>query len=223
MNANTADGAAGLLRHPVTRVALIGIILFLAIWPWLGFPWRIPLVALLVLLLAWLETGGVGAVGLARPRSLATTLAWALAATLVCILLIGDVVGPLVEWLMGQEPDYSGYGALEGNFGAAASLLAKAMLSAAIGEEIVYRGFLLHQFSALLGKSRPALAVAVVLGGLVFAVPHWDQGIPGVTTVALTGMLFGGVFFASGRNLWAVILAHALVDIWGVTMLYLGR
>ena len=35
-------------------------------------------------------------------------------------------------------------------------------------------------------------------------------------------MIFGWVFFQSGRNLWAVMLAHALVDAWGVTMLYLG-
>lgn len=189
--------------------------------PWLPFPWRVPLVGVLALLLVRLETGSLAPAGVA-PASWKQTFAWGIGATLICVVVIGRGISPLVEWLLDIKPDYSGYGALEGNLPLVATLLAKAMLSAAIGEEIVYRGFLLHQLRKLLGESRTGLWVAILLGAAIFALPHHEQNIAGMLTVFLTGALLGWVFFRSGRNLWAVMLAHALIDIWGVSTLYLG-
>lgn len=217
------DSPYPLLTHPLARLLIAAAIIVPAIFVPIPFPFKVPLVAALALVVAWPQTGGLACVGLKLPRRLVPTLLWALGGTVLVIVGIGKIVSPLIEWLAGIEPDYSSYGALEGNLEAALTLLGYAMFSAAIAEEIVYRGFLLDQLSAIFGNSTAAGTAAVVLGGIVFALPHAPQGLVGMTTVALTGMIFGAIFFRSGRNLWAVMLAHAFVDIWGVTMLYLGR
>lgn len=199
----------------------IGIIVP-AIFAPIPFPYKVPVFAMVALLLVWLQSGSLAPAGLQWPRRLLPTLLWAVGTAALVIVGVGKIVSPMLEALAGLETDYSAYGVLEGNLELALSLIGKAMLSAAIAEEIVYRGFLLDQLVALFGRSRIAKAAAVVVGGIVFALPHWSQGPVGLATVALAGMIFGAAFLASRRNLWAVMIAHALVDIWGVTMLYLG-
>lgn len=51
---------------------------------------------------------------------------------------------------------------------------------------------------------------------------HASQGVSGVLLTGLVGAVFGYAYLRSNRNLWALILAHGLVDTWGVTTLYLG-
>ena len=36
------------------------------------------------------------------------------------------------------------------------------------------------------------------------------------------GLVLGAAFLVSGRNLWVCILAHGLIDSFGVVALYLG-
>ncbi|MDO8862996.1 CPBP family intramembrane metalloprotease [Haliea sp. E1-2-M8] len=205
------------IRVLYTVVLLVG-----AMFAPVPFPFKVPLFACLALLIVWAETGSVAPVGLKWPVSLRSTLLWALVTALFVVFILGDIINPIIEWLAGFEADHSGYGALEGNMGAALKLLAYALVSAAIAEEIVYRGFLLHELSALLGTSFASKALAVCIGGVVFAIPHYEQGIVGMISITLVGIGFGFVFFRSGRNLWALMGAHALVDIWGIFGLYKG-
>ncbi|WP_164675425.1 CPBP family intramembrane glutamic endopeptidase, partial [Xanthomonas citri] len=58
--------------------------------------------------------------------------------------------------------------------------------------------------------------------GVVFGAMHASQGVSGVLLTGLVGAVFGYAYLRSNRNLWALILAHGLVDTWGVTTLYLG-
>lgn len=211
-----------LLATPFARFLLTIGIIVPAIFAPIPFPYKVPVFAMVALLLVWLRSGSLAPAGLQWPRRLLPTLLWAVGTAALVIVGVGKIVSPMLEALAGLETDYSAYGVLEGNLELALSLIGKAMLSAAIAEEIVYRGFLLDQLVALFGRSRIAKAAAVVVGGIVFALPHWSQGPVGLATVALAGMIFGAAFLASRRNLWAVMIAHALVDIWGVTMLYLG-
>lgn len=211
-----------LLATPFARFLLTIGIIVPAIFAPIPFPYKVPVFAMVALLLVWLQSGSLAPAGLQWPRRLLPTLLWAVGTAALVIVGVGKIVSPMLEALAGLETDYSAYGVLEGNLELALSLIGKAMLSAAIAEEIVYRGFLLDQLVALFGRSRIAKAAAVVVGGIVFALPHWSQGPVGLATVALAGMIFGAAFLASRRNLWAVMIAHALVDIWGVTMLYLG-
>ncbi len=81
-------------------------------------------------------------------------------------------------------------------------------ISAGIGEEIVFRGYLQRQFQAATGS----VVTAIILQGAIFGLAHtyqgWKQGI----VIAALGMLYGALA-AWRRNLRANMLAHAWSDI----------
>jgi uncharacterized protein len=79
-------------------------------------------------------------------------------------------------------------------------------LSAGVGEEIVFRGYLLPYFDALVGPAGAVLATT-----LIFGVGHAYQGAAGIVKTGLMGLLFAGAFVATG-NLLAPMLLHAVID-----------
>jgi uncharacterized protein len=81
-------------------------------------------------------------------------------------------------------------------------------VSAGIGEEIVFRGYLQKQFQAATGS----IAAAVILQGAIFGLAHTYQGWKQVIVIAALGILYGALA-AWRRNLRANILAHAWSDI----------
>jgi len=81
-------------------------------------------------------------------------------------------------------------------------------ISAGIGEEIVFRGYLQKQFQAATGS----VAAAVILQGLIFGLAHTYQGWKQVIVIAALGILYGALA-AWRRNLRANMLAHAWSDI----------
>ena len=206
-----------------SAVLLLAVILLLSIWAWMPLPWRQPLVALLAVL--WVvgvqrEGRGMGWVRVADWRA---TMAWALGTAVLSCAVLTPLLEPLVDRLTGTTADYGSYGALEGNVPAALRLLTYAWISAAIGEEIIFRGLLLGQLLALFGSRPPAAAAAILLGAVLFGLAHASQGLPGALLTGAAGLLLGAVFVLSRRNLPAVILAHGLIDTWAVAALYLGR
>lgn len=207
--------------HPLARAVLLLGVLALAYFPWLPFPWRMPAVGLLGVLLVWLETRSTAAAGLRR-CSVAATIGWTLGLLLIVVAVLDPLLEPAINWLTGTPTDYSAYGALKGNRDAALALIGGAWLSAALGEELVFRAFLLHQLAALWGRSRLAMPASVILGGAVFGLMHAAQGVSGVLLTGCVGMVFSYAYFRSNRNLLAMVLAHGLIDTWGVGTLYLG-
>ncbi len=89
--------------------------------------------------------------------------------------------------------------------------------SAAVGEELLARGFLQYRLEGLTNA-----ATAVVLQAAIFGVAHFYQGFAGILTTFAVGLVFGIVYLKCGRNLLPVIIAHGAVDTFGVTVLYLG-
>lgn len=89
--------------------------------------------------------------------------------------------------------------------------------SAAFGEELLLRGFVLHRFSALAGTG-----TGVVLQAVLFALGHAYQGVTGMANLFVVGLIFGIAYLRAGRNLWPVIAAHGLIDTVSLTLLYLG-
>lgn len=90
--------------------------------------------------------------------------------------------------------------------------------SAAIGEELLCRGFLLHRLEGL-----TMTWIAVVLQAAIFSLAHLYQGITGVAAIFVLALVFGSLYIKSGRNLVPLILAHGLIDTWAMTVLFLGR
>jgi uncharacterized protein len=210
-----------MLKRSAVRLALLLLVAAIILAP-VRIPYRVLIVAAGALALTWVECGSLAPLGLKR-HGWRATLGWALALALFAAGLIGEVVQPLIERALDQPADYSSYGSLAGNLPAALRLACFAWLSAALGEEIVFRGFMLRQLEALLRRSRVVAVTSVVLAAAVFGAAHWKQGPSGIIASGIIGLVFGWAWFRSGRNLPALILAHGLADTYGVAGLYFGR
>ena len=88
-------------------------------------------------------------------------------------------------------------------------------LTAGVTEEIVYRGFVLAAMVALL-PPLPALAY-LLLSGVVFGLGHAYQGRAGVVTTGIIGVLFMGIYLATGSLLLPIVL-HVLMDLNGLRL-----
>ncbi len=90
--------------------------------------------------------------------------------------------------------------------------------SAAFGEELLVRGYLLHRLESLSNTW-----VAVVAQAAIFALAHLYQGWMGVINIFVLALIFGVVFIRCGRSLWPLIIAHGLIDTIAITLIYIGR
>ena len=88
--------------------------------------------------------------------------------------------------------------------------------SAAFGEELLFRGFVLNRIGRSIGSlTTPAIVVAVVLQAAIFGSLHIYQGIGGVLITGAVGLVIGVIWLVGGRNLWPCILLHGLIDFLG--------
>lgn len=90
-------------------------------------------------------------------------------------------------------------------------------ITAGICEELIFRGYLQQQFSAL--TRRAWLGVAI--SALIFGLAHGYEGVAGMLLIALYGALFS-VLALLRRSLRAGMFAHAWHDAISGLALYLG-
>ncbi len=81
-------------------------------------------------------------------------------------------------------------------------------LSAGICEEIVFRGYLQRQLTALTGN----LGLAIVLQAIIFGIGHAYEGIGSIVNITLHGLVLG-LLAAWRRNIRAGMIEHAAWDI----------
>jgi membrane protease YdiL (CAAX protease family) len=83
-------------------------------------------------------------------------------------------------------------------------------ISAGISEEIVFRGYLQRQLTALTGRTWLALLLQVT----VFGIAHGYQGVQNCVAIALYGALFT-LLALWRKSLRPGMIAHACTDIAG--------
>jgi membrane protease YdiL (CAAX protease family) len=81
----------------------------------------------------------------------------------------------------------------------------------AVGEETIFRGYLIRRFDGVTGSRTTAVAVSTI----IFALGHGYQGSLGIVAVALIGVLFALVYFWRG-SLIAPMVMHFLQDFMGL-------
>jgi membrane protease YdiL (CAAX protease family) len=81
---------------------------------------------------------------------------------------------------------------------------------AGVGEEIVYRGYLVTVLAGVMGDPW----VALLVSSLAFGLLHGYQGGGGIVRTALLGGVLGAGFVVTG-SLWSAIVAHTAVDLVG--------
>ena len=161
-------------------------------------------------------------IGLSKPPSLGRTLLEVVA--LYALVLIGMllIVEPLARALGWRPLDLTVFANLRGDALALAKMILIAWTTAAIGEELLFRGFLLARLEQLLGNRRISIALAVVLQAALFGVAHAYLGPRGIASAALVGLIYGTWFMLRGRHLWPLIVAHGLTDTVSLFAIYAG-
>jgi membrane protease YdiL (CAAX protease family) len=180
-----------------------------------------------LLLFAWLSLRlrGLGwpAVGLKRPARWRQTIPAGIAAGIASQIFCTYLLEPLIFRLTGKLTDLSQFAPLEGNLFLLCLLLLMVWTLAAFGEELTYRGYLMNRVADLAGGSKLAWAVSLIIVSTIFGVAHLGQGFAGVVTNISAGLVYGGLYLASGRNLWASIIAHGVYDTLGLLLIFAGK
>jgi len=182
-------------------------------------------VASVVIATSFLRRGGLGwrDLGFRRPRSWMKTIFGALGLYVLLVVTIAFAVMPLLNALQLGRPDLGRMSVVRQSLFLYFVFLGPlAWGTAAFGEELIARGFILNRLAEAWGGSRFAWILAALAQGLIFGLAHWMQGLAGVITVTAIGLLFGLAYLRAGRNLWITIITHGLVDTVSLTAIYLG-
>ena len=94
-----------------------------------------------------------------------------------------------------------------------------AILAAGLGEELIYRGFILDRFMHVKGL-RSSIWPAAVLQALLFSMPHAYQGVGGIILTGVVGLFFAWMRMQARWSLWPLVIAHALYDTVALTAGY---
>ena len=150
------------------------------------------------------------------------------------ILLVGILVGigmealelfatqPLLTKLLNKGPDLEEFRRLIGNTLLLIIAVVLAWVLAAFGEETVWRGYMMNRATDLFGRSKNGWVISAILISILFGFAHFPQGPTGVIENMIDGAILTGVYFVTGRNLWAPIIAHGIQDTVDVLLIYLG-
>jgi hypothetical protein len=175
-----------------------------------------PLSAVLVLVWTSLSRTPWREIGYVRPRSWTVSLAIGIAFGIAFKFLMKAVVMPL----LGANPINQSYHYLAGNWAALPAAVLTMIIVAGFGEETVFRGYMFERLGKLFGRSLTARIVTVLITSAVFASLHYfGQGLAGVQQAAITGLVFGTLFAATGR-IWMLMCAHAAFDLTAVAMIF---
>lgn len=90
-----------------------------------------------------------------------------------------------------------------------------ATLIAPVGEEIVFRGFILNSYARSIGAHR-----AVWISAILFGLAHHSP--PHVLAAFFSGLVFAR-FVMAGGSLWSSIIAHALVNFSSTVMMHFNQ
>src|SRR5215831_6715154 len=185
-------------------------------------PNEVPILVVLYLLSTRLWTGRWRPIGFERPSSWSRTVQIAVAAAVLRIVLGDYVIEPLAGRFWPPPIAPAGADAITGNLVNALVALLIVWTFAAFGEEFSYRGYLLSRAAAAAGGSTAAHWIAVVLVAILFGFGHYYKGPTGIVDSGVAGLILGAAYMLSGRNLWAPVLAHGLIDTVGVVALFFG-
>lgn len=162
-------------------------------------------------------------VGFARPRSWGSAIAIGIVAGLGIELFELFVSQPLLARWLGKMPDLSAFAGMVGNLKIFLIYFVLVWTVGPLGEEIVYRGYLMNRFSGLFRNTKPAWIVSLIVISVVFGCGHIDQGATGMVENIWDGFLLGALYLACGRNLATPIIAHSVTDAIDMVLIYLGK
>jgi membrane protease YdiL (CAAX protease family) len=161
-------------------------------------------------------------VGLRRPSNWLRTLGLGALIGVAYQYLELWLIEPLIVRWGGAPIDLSQFDRLPGSVVYLVTWIIIGWLLAAFIEEMVLRGYIINRFVDLLGDSVVGWTSGVLVGSVLFALGHFSLGLPGVISNFCFALVFAGLYFAAGRNLWLPIIAHGFYNSLIFVLIYLG-
>ena len=208
-----------------TAVVLLPLVVLMATAVWSGHLMLGSVGVALSAVVAWWLTGGreggFEGLGLVRPASWLRTIGEGVALAVAAAVTLA-LFGQLIASLFGM-PDLHAFASMRDHPGQLAQWLAVTWTTAAFGEEIVFRGFLIPRLSPLHlpGNAGRAWALGIILSSLLFGLAHSYQGAGGAILSGVIGAVLGVGFVLGKRNLWRTIIAHGLFDSVSLVLLFM--
>jgi CAAX protease family protein len=84
-------------------------------------------------------------------------------------------------------------------------------LAAGIGEEIIFRGYLIHYLLYWTGNTLSGIITACFFASALFAFLHGYQGIKSMVKIFVLALLFSSIFILS-QSLLLVMIIHTVID-----------
>lgn len=164
--------------------------------------------------------------GLAWPhggRPWLKALAWAMITVVAIIAAMALIIEP-VTGALGLETPASAADRFQFLIGHPWRLLGYLIvvvwIGAALGEELVMRGFLLNRLSDLFGHDRLGWIAAIVIQALIFGSLHAYQGWHGVIATSVIGAVMAVIYLACGRRLLPIVIGHGIMNTIILLVLY---
>lgn len=145
---------------------------------------------------------------------------------IVAVILFMALVIPVISELLGIAIPESSTDRFEFFLGKpllfAIHLVVVIWIGAAIGEELLMRGFLLNSLIELFGSHKRGIVAAVILHSTIFGMLHISQGIPGIIGTGVVALIFASIYLYNRRKLFPVIIAHGLINSISIFAYYLS-
>lgn len=135
----------------------------------------------------------------------------AIASIVLCVVTIGLVFNFIIQPLFPHGANSISKGTETSLYEMLFQLIIIGIGTAAIGEELLFRGLILNNINKIIGKNFVGTVVAILLQAFVFAILH--SGVQGMVSAGVIGIILGVFYIISGRNLIVVMIAHAVPDI----------
>ncbi|MGA9244379.1 MAG: CPBP family intramembrane glutamic endopeptidase [Silvibacterium sp.] len=185
-------------------------------------PNEVPILFVLGWISIRLRDGGWKAIGLTRPVSWKWTVGIALGVAALRIALGELVIQPIATRFLPKIASPSGASDIPHHPLYALLALAIVWTFAAFGEEMGYRGYLLTRGADFGKRTAWAYWIALIPVSVLFGYGHYYKGAAGMVDSGIAGLLLGGSYLLSRRNLWVPILAHGFIDTFSVIAAFLG-
>lgn len=139
---------------------------------------------------------------------------------LAILLFYVYILTPIVTKLTGIPLDISSFDIIRGNTPVLLGTLAFIWISAAFGEEILFRGYFMTRFEKLFGNSTIAVISNILLFGIFFGSIHAYQGITGQILSGTTGAIIASIFHFKKNDLWFAVVVHGTINTLAMIAIY---
>ena len=213
------------LKQILTPIVVIGFIGFMYFGPVNRTIFENIIISLVIIVANYIEFNGkpFSALGFYREKFNAKNLLVIapLTAFAIFVFYVAALV-PGIELLTGDPINYPNTEPLRGNLTNTLTWLVVIWVTAAFGEEIIFRGYFMRQFVKFFGESKISLALNILIFCGFFGYMHMQQGPTGQLVAATVGAIFFAIFYFRKYDLWFMVMIHGFFNTLGILSFYFG-